>query len=41
MCMEVESARPSGRPRKTWLEVVRSDMKALGLASADALDHHA
>ena len=35
---EVESARPRGRPRKTWLEVVRNDMKELGLASVDALD---
>ena len=36
--MEVEGARTRGRPRKTWLEVVRNDMKELGL---DALDRHA
>ena len=30
-----------GRPRKTWLEVVKNDMKGLGLASADALNHFA
>ena len=41
MYMEVEGARPRERPRKTWLEVVRNDMKELGLASVDALDHHA
>ena len=29
--MEVEGARPRGRPRKTWLEVVRNDMMELGL----------
>ena len=32
MYMEVEGARPRGRPRKTWLEVVKNDMKGLGLA---------
>ena len=31
MCMEVEGARPRGRPRKAWLEVVKNDMKGLGL----------
>ena len=30
-----------GRPSKTWLEVVENDKKGFGLASADALDHHA
>ena len=30
---------PRWRSRKTWLEVVKNDMKNLGLASADALDH--
>ena len=37
--MEMEGARPRGRPKKTWLEVVRNDMKELGLVSVDALDH--
>ena len=41
MYMEVEGARTRGRPRKTWLEVVRNDMKELDLASVDALDSHA
>ena len=31
----------SGRPKKTWLEVIKNDMKGLCLASVDALDHHA
>ena len=38
---EVEGARPRGRPRKTWLELVKNDMKGLGVARADALDCHA
>ena len=33
MYMEVEGARPRGRPRKTWLEMVKNDMNGLGLAS--------
>ena len=37
--MEVEGLR--GKPRKTWLEVVRNDLKGLDLASVDALDRHA
>ena len=40
MYMEVENGRPRGRPRKTR-EVVKDDMKGLGLASADARDCHA
>ena len=31
MYMEVEGVRPKGRPRKTWLEVVKNDLKSLGL----------
>ena len=30
-----------GRPRKTWLRVVKNDKKELSLANLDALDHHA
>ena len=41
MYIEVEGARSRGRPRKTWLEVVTNDMKGVGLAGGDALDHHA
>ena len=28
--MDVEGARLRGRPRNTWLEVVRNDMKDIG-----------
>ena len=38
MCMVVEGSRPKGRPRETWMEGVRNDMKELGLASSDALN---
>ena len=31
MYMEVEGARARGRPRRTWLEVVRIDMRELHL----------
>ena len=30
MYMEVEGAGSRGKPRKTWLEVVRDDMKEYG-----------
>ena len=29
--LEVDGTRPRGRPRKNWLEVVKSDMKGMGL----------
>ena len=32
--------RSRGRPRKTWLEVVRGDMKVMGLTRGDAQDRH-
>jgi len=35
----VEDARPRGRPKKTWKEVVDSDLKCLHLCASDALDH--
>ena len=38
MYMEVEGARPRIKPRKAWLKVVKTYVKRLGLASADALD---
>ena len=37
MYMEVEGARSRGRPCMTWLEVVKNDMKGLGLANARVL----
>jgi len=39
-CMEyeVEGARPSGGPKKTWREIVEKDRKACGLNRDDAMD---
>lgn len=36
--LEVIGTAPRGRPRKTWLEVVRGDMKHFGLRKEDAQD---
>ena len=40
MGMQVGGNRSRGRPRKTWLEVVRGDMKVMGLTRGDAQDRH-
>jgi len=39
-CMEyeVEGSRPRGRPKRTWLEVVRKDYQACKLSRDDAMD---
>jgi len=39
-CMEyeVEGARPRGRPKKTWTEIVDKDCRARGLNMEDAMD---
>jgi len=39
-CMEyeVEGARPRGRPKKTWREIVEKDCQARGLNREDAVD---
>ena len=39
-CMEyeVEGARPRGRPKKTWREIVVKDCQARGLNREDAMD---
>jgi len=39
-CMEyeVECARPRGRPKKTWTEIVEKDCQARGLNREDAMD---
>ena len=39
-CMEyeVEGARPRGRPKKTWREIVEKDCQPCGLNRKDALD---
>ena len=35
---EVEGARPRGRPKKTWREIVEKDCKARGLNTEDTID---
>jgi len=39
-CMEyeVEGARPKGRPKKTWTDIVGKDSKACRLNREDAMD---
>jgi len=39
-CMEceVEGARPKGRPKKTWREIVEKDWQACGLNREDTVD---
>ena len=39
-CMEyeMEGARPRGRPKKTWREIVEKDCRAHGLKREDAMD---
>jgi len=41
-CMEyeVEGARPNGRPKKTWKEIVEKDCQARKLSREDAMDHY-
>jgi len=34
----VEGARPRGRPKKTWREIVEKDYKVRGLNREDAMD---
>jgi len=36
---EVEGARPRGRPKKTWREIVKKDCQVRGLNREDAMDH--
>jgi len=40
ICMEYEDegARPRGRPKKTWREIVEKDCQALKLNTEDAMD---
>jgi len=40
-CMEyeVEGARPRGRPKKTWREIVEKDCQERRLNREDAMDH--
>jgi len=37
---EVEGARPRGRPKKTWREIVQKDRHAHKLNKEDAMDHN-
>jgi len=41
-CMEYEMkhARPRGRPKKTWREIVEKDYQAYKLNKEDAMDHN-
>jgi len=41
-CMEyeVKCARPTGRPKKTWREIVEKDCQACKLSREDAIDHN-
>jgi len=41
-CMEyeVKGARPRGRPKKIWWEIVEKDCQARGLNRKDAMDHN-
>ena len=36
--LEVEGRKPKGRPKKTWMDTVKMDMKPLGLVVKDADD---
>ena len=36
--LNLEGTRPRGRPKKTWMEVVKNDMKIMGLGRKDAQD---
>ena len=37
---EVEGARPRGRPKKTWREIVEKDCQACKLNREDAMDRN-
>jgi len=38
MVCEVEGARPRGRPKRTWREIVEKDCQARKLNREDAID---
>jgi len=37
---DVEGARPRGRPKKTWREIVEKDCQACKLYREDAMDRN-
>ena len=37
---EVEGARPRGRPKKTWREIVEKDCPKCKFNREDAMDHN-
>jgi len=37
---EVEGAKPTGRPNKTWREIVEKDCQACKLNRVDAMDRN-
>ena len=37
---EVEGARPRGRPKKTWTEIVQNDCQARNLNGEDTIDRN-
>jgi len=37
--VEGATARPRGRPKKTWKEIIEKDCQARGLNREDAMDH--
>jgi len=39
MDYEVEGARPRGKPKKTWTEIVQKDCQTCKLNREDAMDH--
>jgi len=40
MQYEVEGSRPTGKPKKTWTEVVQKDCQACKLNREDAIDYN-
>jgi len=39
-CMEAEGARPKGRPKKTWTEIVQKNCQVCKSNREDAMDRN-